>query len=63
MLTQPLQALLDHRHLNDIIDNHTSERPAVFLYDRARAEVEALGARLAAVVVEETCTARREHRP
>jgi len=62
-ITKSLHDLLDHRHLNDLLDNPTSERLAVFVYDLARPQVEAHGVRLGAVVVEETCTARCEYWP
>ena len=61
-ITRELHDKLDHRHLNDVIDNPTSERVAAWVHEQARSQVEALGARLAAVVVEETCTARCEYR-
>jgi 6-pyruvoyltetrahydropterin/6-carboxytetrahydropterin synthase len=60
-ITRGLHDLLDHRCLNDLIDNPTSERVALFVYQRAMEDIEAMGVRLAAVVVEETCTARCEY--
>ena len=62
-ITRSLHDLLDHKHLNDLLDNPPSERLALFVYQQAREQVEALGVRLAAVVVEETCTARCEFWP
>ncbi len=62
-VTRSLHDQLDHRHLNDLIDNPTSERLAAWVYEQARPQVEASGVRLAAVVVEETCTARCEYLP
>lgn len=61
-VTRSLHDQLDHRHLNDLIDNPTSERVAEWVYDQARPHVEASGVHLAAVAIEETCTARCEYR-
>lgn len=62
-VTRSLHDQLDHRHLNDLIDNPTSERLAAWVYEQARPQVEALGVRLAAVVIEETGTARCKYQP
>jgi 6-pyruvoyltetrahydropterin/6-carboxytetrahydropterin synthase len=62
-VTRSLHDLLDHRHLNDLLDNPTSEALAAWVYGQARPQVEALSVCLAAVVVEETCTARCEYWP
>jgi 6-pyruvoyltetrahydropterin/6-carboxytetrahydropterin synthase len=42
-VTKSLHDQLDHRHLNDILDNPTSELVAAWVYDQARSQVEALG--------------------
>lgn len=62
-VARTLHERLDHVHLNDILDNPTSERLAAFIHGLARPRVECRGVRLAAVVIEETCTARCEYRP
>lgn len=62
-VTRSLHDLLDHKHLNDLLDNPTSERLAAFVFKQARPQVEALGVRLAAVAIEETCTSRCEYHP
>lgn len=52
---QPIHEQLDHHYLNDIegLDNPTSERLAVWLWDRLKPALPLL----ARVVVHETCTA------
>lgn len=62
-VTRSLHDRLDHRHLNDLIDNPTSERVAAWVHEQARLGVDALGVRLAVVVIEETCSSRCEFRP
>ena len=51
---QPLYDRLDHNYLNDIegLDNPTSERLAIWIWDRLKPTLAAL----AEVVVHETCT-------
>ena len=51
---QPLHARLDHNYLNDIegLDNPTSERLAIWIWDRLKPTLPALSE----VVVYETCT-------
>ncbi len=60
-LRKLVEAKLDHYHLNEStgLANPTSEELARWIYDRLALEVPLL----AAVVVEETCTARAEYRP
>jgi 6-pyruvoyltetrahydropterin/6-carboxytetrahydropterin synthase len=60
-ITRELHDRLDHKHLNDLIDNPTSERVAAWVFGQARGQVEALGVRLVAVVIEEACTSRCEY--
>jgi 6-pyruvoyltetrahydropterin/6-carboxytetrahydropterin synthase len=56
----PLHDRLDHRYLNDVdgLDNPTSERIAVWIWDRLAAELPGL----AEVVVHETCTSAAAYR-
>jgi 6-pyruvoyltetrahydropterin/6-carboxytetrahydropterin synthase len=51
----PLHEQLDHRYLNDVegLDNPTSERVAVWIWERLSPTLEGLSR----VVVRETCTA------
>ena len=51
----PLYRQLDHRYLNDIegLDNPTSERLAVWIWERLKPDLP----QLAEIVVHETCTA------
>ena len=51
----PLLAELDHAHLNDVLDNPTSERVAKLCFDRLRSRLAAPGL-LAWVEIGETCT-------
>lgn len=57
---KPLYEQLDHHYLNDIpgLENPTSERLAVWIWERLKPEVPLLSA----VVVQETCTAGCEYR-
>lgn len=57
---EPLYDALDHRHLNDVegLDNPTSERIALWIWERLHPEVPGL----CAVIVHETCTARCVYR-
>ena len=57
---QPLYDQLDHHYLNDIpgLENPTSERLAIWIWDRLRPVVPGLSA----VVVRETCTSGCEYR-
>jgi 6-pyruvoyltetrahydropterin/6-carboxytetrahydropterin synthase len=51
---RPLYEQLDHQYLNDIegLDNPTSERLAIWIWDRLKPALPLLGA----VVIHETCT-------
>ncbi len=57
---QPIYDQLDHHYLNDIegLENPTSERLAVWIWDRLKPTLPALSA----VVVRETCTSGCEYR-
>ncbi|MBS0382769.1 MAG: 6-carboxytetrahydropterin synthase QueD [Proteobacteria bacterium] len=57
---QPLHAQLDHHYLNDIegLDNPTSERLAIWIWDRLKPVL----APLSEVVVYETCTSGCRYR-
>ena len=57
---QPLYAQLDHHYLNDIpgLDNPTSERLAVWIWERLKPAVPTLSE----VIVHETCTAGCRYR-
>ncbi|MBM3875858.1 MAG: 6-carboxytetrahydropterin synthase QueD [Verrucomicrobia bacterium] len=57
---KPLWEQLDHRYLNDVpgLDNPTSERIAVWIWDRLKPAMPLLRE----VVVAETCTARAVYR-
>jgi 6-pyruvoyltetrahydropterin/6-carboxytetrahydropterin synthase len=52
---------LDHRHLNDTVDEAapTSERVAMFCYHKLKPSLP----NLIAVVIEETCSSRCEYQP
>lgn len=56
-----VEEYLDHHHLNDTLgtDMPTSERVAVWVYDKIKPFLPML----AAVVIEETCTSSAEYRP
>ena len=56
---EPLHAQLDHRYLNEVpgLDNPTSERVAVWIWERLAPAL----AGLSKVVVRETCTAGVEY--
>jgi 6-pyruvoyltetrahydropterin/6-carboxytetrahydropterin synthase len=56
---EPLHAQLDHRYLNEVpgLDNPTSERVAVWIWERLSPTL----AGLSKVVVRETCTAGVEY--
>lgn len=58
--TEPIEAALDHRCLNEIggLENPTSEMIAVWIWERLRPSLP----QLAEVVVEETCTTRCVYR-
>jgi 6-pyruvoyltetrahydropterin/6-carboxytetrahydropterin synthase len=51
---EPVRDALDHRHLNDVIDNPTSEMIAVWIWEQLAPAIPLLSR----VVVHETCTAR-----
>ena len=57
---QPLFEQLDHRYLNDVegLDNPTSERLAVWIWERLKPALPLLSE----VVVHETCTSGCRHR-
>jgi 6-pyruvoyltetrahydropterin/6-carboxytetrahydropterin synthase len=57
---QPLHEQLDHHYLNEIegLDNPTSERLAIWIWDRLKAVLPQLGE----VVVRETCTSGCRYR-
>lgn len=57
---QPLHDQLDHHYLNEIpgLENPTSERLAIWIWDRLRPVIPGL----CAVVVRETCTSGCEYR-
>jgi 6-pyruvoyltetrahydropterin/6-carboxytetrahydropterin synthase len=55
---------LDHRHLNDLLDNPTSERLAEWIFNTVRVALpEDVQSMLAGIVVHETCTARCQYEP
>lgn len=56
----PIYEQLDHHYLNDIegLDNPTSERLAVWIWERLRPDLPSLSA----VIVRETCTSGCEYR-
>ncbi|MBS0577329.1 MAG: 6-carboxytetrahydropterin synthase [Proteobacteria bacterium] len=56
----PLHAQLDHHYLNDIegLDNPTSERLAIWIWDRLKPVLPALSE----VVIHETCTSGCRYR-
>lgn len=57
---QPLlDDYLDHHHLNDILENPTSEELARWIFNKLKP----LLPLLVAVVIEETCTSKAEYRP
>jgi 6-pyruvoyltetrahydropterin/6-carboxytetrahydropterin synthase len=68
-ISDPLKALvearLDHYHLNDStgLEDPTSERLCVWIFDRLAPEYERLGVTLSAVTIEETCTSRARFEP
>ena len=51
---EPVHDALDHRHLNDVVDNPTSEMIAVWIWEQLAPTIPLL----CRVVVHETCTAR-----
>lgn len=57
---KPIYEQLDHHYLNDIpgLENPTSERLAVWIWDRLKPQLPGLSA----VVVQETCTSGCEYR-
>lgn len=57
---RPIYDQLDHHYLNDIpgLENPTSERLAVWIWERLRPQLPLLSA----VMVRETCTAGCEYR-
>ena len=57
---QPVYERIDHHYLNDIpgLENPTSERLAVWIWERLRPQLPLLSA----VMVRETCTAGCEYR-
>lgn len=57
---RPLHEMLDHRYLNEVegLDNPTSERIAVWLWDRLRPDLPLLSE----IVVRETCTSGCRYR-
>ena len=57
---QPLYDQLDHQYLNDVpgLENPTSERLAVWIWERLRPSLPAL----TTVIVRETCTSGCEYR-
>ena len=52
-----LERHLDHRHLNDILTNPTSENVAEWIFHMLKARIQ----ELAAVRIEETCTSAAEY--
>lgn len=64
-IVKPLIAeYLDHRHLNNLLLNPTSEALAVWLYDHIATELpHGLLALLHSVIVHETCTSECEYWP
>jgi 6-pyruvoyltetrahydropterin/6-carboxytetrahydropterin synthase len=66
-LTRAIEVLFDHRHLNDLLDNPTSERLAWYIaalvYRHVPPTLANSGITLDRVTIEETCTTRCEFSP
>lgn len=61
VVCKQLHDYYDHKHLNDIFPNPTSEVIAKAAYDFAKPLIERLGVKLCAVCIGETCTTECEY--